>query len=63
MSEVTSFIFSLERRELVQRSEFAPVDLLHLTGLFQAWDKEAADRGSRLLYDRWALRPGWTTAN
>ena len=55
MSEVMRGVSTLERRGLVQRSGLTPTDLLHLTGIFQAWDKEAADWGARLLYDRWKI--------
>jgi N-methylhydantoinase A/oxoprolinase/acetone carboxylase beta subunit len=55
MSDVMRGVSTLERRGLVQRSGLTPTDLLHLTGIFQAWDRESADWGMRLLSDRWKM--------
>ncbi|RPJ11128.1 MAG: hydantoinase/oxoprolinase family protein, partial [Deltaproteobacteria bacterium] len=48
-SEVLRRISYLERRSLVQKSGVTPTDILHITGIFQAWDRDAAERGVRLL--------------
>ena len=48
-SEVLRRISYLERRSLVQRGGVTPTDLLHVTGIFQAWDRDAAERGVRIL--------------
>jgi len=48
-SDVLGRLFYLERRSLVQRGGVTPTDILHVTGIFQAWDREAAGRGIRLL--------------
>lgn len=48
-SEILRRISYLERRSLVQRSGVTPTDLLHLTGIYQAWDRGAAEQGVRIL--------------
>ncbi len=48
-SEILKEISILERRYLVQQSGVTPTDALHVTGIFQAWDKEAAERALRIL--------------
>ena len=50
-SEILRRISYLERRSLVQKSGVTPTDILHITGIFQAWDRDAAERGVRLLCD------------
>lgn len=51
-SEILRRISYLERRSLIQKSGITPTDILHITGMFQAWDRDAADRGVRILCDR-----------
>ena len=51
-SEILRRISYLERRSLIQKSGITPTDLLHITGIFQAWDRDAAERGIRILCDR-----------
>ncbi|HSB06406.1 MAG TPA: hydantoinase/oxoprolinase family protein [Thermodesulfobacteriota bacterium] len=51
-SEILRRISYLERRSLIQKSGVTPTDLLHITGMFQAWDRDAAERGVRVLCDR-----------
>lgn len=48
-SEVLRRISYLEGRSLVQKSGVTPTDILHVTGIFQAWDRDAAERGVRIL--------------
>ena len=48
-SEILRRISYLERRTLIQRGGITPTDLLHITGIFQAWDRDAAERGVRIL--------------
>jgi N-methylhydantoinase A/oxoprolinase/acetone carboxylase beta subunit len=50
-SEILRRVSYLERRSLVQKSGVTPTDILHITGIFQAWDRDAAERGVRLLCD------------
>jgi N-methylhydantoinase A/oxoprolinase/acetone carboxylase beta subunit len=51
-SEVFRRVSSLERQNLIQRAGITPTDFLHVTGIFQAWDRDAAERGIRMLCDR-----------
>ncbi len=51
-SEILRRISYLERRSLIQKSGVTPTDILHITGIFQAWDRDAADRGVRILCDQ-----------
>ena len=50
--EVQRRLSYLESRNLIQKSGLTPTDILHVTGIFQAWDKEAAERGALILCDR-----------
>ncbi len=51
-SEILRRISSLERRSLLQKSGITPTDLLHVAGIFQSWDRDAAERGIRIFCDR-----------
>lgn len=51
-SEVLRRLSDLERRGWIQRSAVTPTDILHLRGIFQAWNREAAEWGVRILCDR-----------
>jgi N-methylhydantoinase A/oxoprolinase/acetone carboxylase beta subunit len=51
-SEVLRRLSYLERRSLIQKAGITPTDILHITGMFQAWDRDAAERGVRILCDR-----------
>lgn len=48
-SEILRRLSYLEIRGLIQRSGITPTDILHLKGIFQAWDVEAAQRGIEIL--------------
>jgi N-methylhydantoinase A/oxoprolinase/acetone carboxylase beta subunit len=48
-TEILRRLTYLERRSLVQKSGVTPTDFLHITGIFQAWDRDAAEWGVRLL--------------
>jgi N-methylhydantoinase A/oxoprolinase/acetone carboxylase beta subunit len=50
--EVLRAISMLERWGVVQQSGLTPTDILHVTGIFQAWDKESAERGLRIFCER-----------
>ncbi len=51
-SEILRRISYLERRSLIQKAGITPTDLLHITGIFQAWDRDAAERGVHILCER-----------
>ncbi|MGQ9648195.1 MAG: hydantoinase/oxoprolinase N-terminal domain-containing protein, partial [Thermodesulfobacteriota bacterium] len=51
-AEVQRSLSYLEKRGLIEKSALTPTDILHITGIFQAWDKEAAERGALILCDR-----------
>jgi N-methylhydantoinase A/oxoprolinase/acetone carboxylase beta subunit len=51
-AEVQRRVSYLESRSLIEKSGLTPTDMLHVTGIFQAWDKEAAERGALILCDR-----------
>lgn len=51
-SEISRRLSDLERRGWVQRSAVTPTDMLHVRGIFQAWNREAAEWGIRILCDR-----------
>lgn len=51
-SEVLRRIAYLEKRSLIQKSGVTPTDVLHLTGIFQAWDRDAAEQGIHILCER-----------
>ena len=48
-SEILRRVSYLERRSLIQKGGVTPTDLLHIKGIFQAWDRDAAERGVRIL--------------
>jgi len=48
-SEILRRLWYLEARDLIQKSGVTPTDILHLKGIFQAWDLEAAKRGVKIL--------------
>ena len=48
-SEILRKLSYLEKRDLIQRSGITPTDILHLKGIFQAWDVEVARRGVNIL--------------
>jgi N-methylhydantoinase A/oxoprolinase/acetone carboxylase beta subunit len=50
--EIRKSLSLLERFGLVQQSGVTPTDILHVTGVFQAWDREAAGRGAQLLCEQ-----------
>jgi N-methylhydantoinase A/oxoprolinase/acetone carboxylase beta subunit len=50
--EVLRALSMLERWRAVQRSGLTPTDILHVTGIFQAWDKESAERALRFFCER-----------
>jgi N-methylhydantoinase A/oxoprolinase/acetone carboxylase beta subunit len=54
-SEVLKELSILEREYLVQQSGVTPTDVLHVTGIFQAWDKEAAHSALHSLCKRYRL--------
>jgi N-methylhydantoinase A/oxoprolinase/acetone carboxylase beta subunit len=54
-SDVLRRLAYLERRNLIQKAGVTPTDVLHLTGIFQAWDRDAAERGLRILCDQWKI--------
>lgn len=54
-SEVLKELSILEREYLVQQSGVTPTDVLHVTGIFQAWDKEAAQSALRSLCKQYRL--------
>jgi N-methylhydantoinase A/oxoprolinase/acetone carboxylase beta subunit len=47
--EVHRSLSMLERFGLLRQSGVTPTDILHVTGIFQAWDREAAERGVQIL--------------
>jgi len=51
-SEILKEISALERRGLVIQSGVTPTDILHITGVFQAWNKESAERSLKILCKR-----------
>lgn len=51
-TEVRRSLSILERFGLLQQSGVTPTDILHITGIFQAWDRDAAERGVQILCER-----------
>lgn len=51
-AEVQRRVSCLESRSLIQKSGLTPTDILHIRGIFQAWDREAAERGALIICDR-----------
>jgi len=58
-SEVLRRLSDLERRGWIQRSAVTPTDILHLRGIFQAWNREAAEWGIRILCARSKKEVSW----
>jgi N-methylhydantoinase A/oxoprolinase/acetone carboxylase beta subunit len=50
--EVLTGLSILERWNVVQQSGLTPTDILHVTGIFEAWDKESAERALRIFCER-----------
>jgi N-methylhydantoinase A/oxoprolinase/acetone carboxylase beta subunit len=51
-SEILKEISTLEKRGLVLQSGVTPTDILHITGTFQDWNRESAERGVKILCKR-----------
>jgi N-methylhydantoinase A/oxoprolinase/acetone carboxylase beta subunit len=52
LGEILKRTSYLERGGLIQKSGLTPTDILHIKGIFQGWDKEAAELGALILCDR-----------
>jgi hypothetical protein len=53
--EVLRGLSLLERWNVVQQSGLTPTDILHVTGIFQDWDRESAERALRIFCERSGL--------
>lgn len=54
-SDVLQEISNLEKRNLIQQSGLTPTDILHIKGIFQAWNKEVAERAVKILCERYHI--------
>lgn len=54
-SELLQAISDLEKRNLIQQSGVTPTDILHIKGIFQAWDKDSAERAVRILCEQYKI--------
>jgi len=55
LSEILRELSALERDCLIEQSGLTPTDVLHVSGIFQAWDREAAEMAIRTFCRRHRL--------